>query len=58
VLYPPATPAAAKNNNTAGVDQALGNLITTLDTVIAHALYISEVEATLTAAGKELDPNY
>jgi len=58
VLYPLATPTATKNNNTVGIDQVLGNLITTLDTVIVYALHVSEVKATLTAVGKELDPDY
>ena len=52
------TPTIAKNNNTIGTDQVLGSLITTSDTVITRAIYISKVEATLITAGKELDPNY
>ena len=56
VLYPPpVTPAAPKNNDTTGADQASGTLVTTSDTVIARALHVSEVEATLAIAGKELD---
>ena len=58
MLYPPVNPTRDKKNNTIGADQALGSLITTLDTVIARAVYISEVEATLEAVGEELDPNY
>ena len=59
MLYLPiVTAAAAKNNNSIGMDQALGSVVTTSDTVIAYTLYKSEVEATLTATGKELDPNY
>ena len=52
------TLAIPKNNNTIGVDQALENLITTSDTVIARALYISKVETIFITTGKELDPIY
>jgi prephenate dehydrogenase len=57
VLYLLVNPAGDKKNNTIGADQVLGSLITTLDTVIVYAVYISEVEATLEAVGEELDPN-
>ena len=58
MLYLLVNPAGDKKNNTIGADQVLGSLITTLDTVIIHAIYISKVEAILKAAGEELDPNY
>ena len=58
MLYLLVNPAGDKKNNTIGADQVLGSLITTSDTVIIRAVYISEVEATLKAIGEELDPNY
>ena len=58
MLYPLVNLTGDKKNNTIGADQVLGSLITTLDIVIARAIYISEVEATLKAIGEELDPNY
>jgi hypothetical protein len=57
VLYPPVNPAGDEKNDTIGADQASGSLITTSDTVIARAVHVSEVEATLEAAGEELDPD-
>ena len=58
MLYPPVNPTRDKKNNTIGADQVLGSLITTLDTVIIRAIYISKVEAILKAVEEELDPNY